>query len=150
MSVGLINGGSAPNVIPSSCEFHIEARPLQTGDDVYILDRLRRLVQDDVLPRLKKTAANADVTITEIDSIPPLLRHASSNAELLVKGLIGSGDVEAVSYATEAGFFQSVGLPTVVFGPGSIFQAHQPDEYMNQSEFEAGERFLGELVRTLC
>ncbi|WP_439630712.1 acetylornithine deacetylase [Shinella sp.] len=150
VSVGLINGGSAPNVIPSTCEFHIEARPLQAGDDAYILDRLKRLVEQDVLPRLRKTAADADVVITEVDSIPPLLRHASSNAELLVKGLIGSGDVEAVSYATEAGFFQSAGLPTVVFGPGSIFQAHQPDEYISLNQFEAGERFLGQLVRTLC
>jgi acetylornithine deacetylase len=149
LSVGLIKGGSAANVIPSACEFHIEARPLQTGDDVYILGRLRRLVQDDILPRLRKTAAHSKVTITEADAIPPLVRHASSDAERLIEGLIVSSDVEAVSYATEAGFFQSAGFPTVVFGPGSISQAHQPDEYISQSQFEAGERFLGNLVRTL-
>ncbi len=149
VSVGTINGGSAPNVIPASCEIHVEARPIQAGDDVYIIDRLNRLVKDEVLPGLRQAAYDADVTITEVDSIPPLLRHASSSAELLVKGLIGSDHVEAVSYATEAGFFQLAGFPTVVFGPGSIFQAHQPDEYISLSQFEAGEHFLGQLVRTL-
>lgn len=149
VSVGLIKGGSAPNVIPSVCEFHIEARPLRTADDAHILHRLRQFVEEDVLPRLRKTAAGSDVTITEVDSIPPLVRHASSDAEDLIKALVGSNDVEAVSYATEAGFFQSAGFHTVVFGPGSISQAHQPDEYISRSQFDCGERVLGELVRTL-
>ncbi|MDK4717861.1 acetylornithine deacetylase [Rhizobium sp. CNPSo 3968] len=149
VSVGLINGGSAPNVIPALCELHLEARPLVSGDDIYIMDQLKQHIRDSVLPRLRKTAANADVTVIEVDSLPPLVRDPSSNAERLVKGLLEANDVEAVSYATEAGFFQSAGFPTVVFGPGSIRQAHQPDEYISMSQFEAGENFLRSLVQTL-
>ncbi len=149
VSVGLINGGSAPNVIPSNCDLHIEARPLNAEDGIYILGRLSRLVQNEVLPRLRRTAPDADVTVTEVDSLPPLVRDASSAAELLLTELTGSQDVEAVSYATEAGFFQSAGFPTVVFGPGSIRQAHQPDEYITMSQFLAGETFLNSLVQTL-
>lgn len=149
VSVGLINGGSAPNVIPSLCELHIEARPLVAGDDIYIVNQVRELIANEVLPRLRRTAANADVTVTEVDSLPPFVRDASSSAESLVKRLTGSSDVEAVSYATEAGFFQSAGLPTVVFGPGNIRQAHQPDEYISVSQLEAGEDFLQRIVKTL-
>lgn len=149
LSVGLIKGGSAPNVIASHCELHIEARPLLAGDHAYILERINRLIEGDVLPGLRRTAPEAKVTISEIDSIPPLVRCASSVAERLVGNLMGSSNVEAVSYATEAGFYQAAGLPTVVFGPGSISQAHQPDEFISQGHFEAGGRFLAQLLRTL-
>lgn len=149
LSVGLIRGGSAPNVIASDCEFHIEARPLSAGDRTHIMERIDKLIENEVLPWLRRTAPDAKVTISEVDSIPPLMRCAASDAELLVGKLIGSSNVEAVSYATEAGFFQSAGLPTVVFGPGSISQAHQPDEFISQDQFEAGGRFLAQLLRTL-
>ncbi|EJB07023.1 acetylornithine deacetylase ArgE [Rhizobium leguminosarum bv. trifolii WSM597] len=149
LSVGLIKGGSAGNVIAPECEFHIEARPLAAEDKEHILAKLTQLLDSEVLPGMRRTFAEASVSITEIDSILPLVREAASPAERLIGEIAGSDDIQAVSYATEAGFFQTAGIPTVVFGPGSIAQAHQPDEYITESQFAAGGRFLERLAGTL-
>lgn len=149
VSVSLIQGGSAPNIVPDYCRLHIEARPLKAGDDDIIISRVAALVEHTLLPRLRRTAPDAEIKITEIDAILPLIRHPHSAAELLLSRVSGSKDVEAVSYATEAGFFQAAGIPTVVFGPGSIRQAHQPDEFIELKEFKRGESALQYLVNEL-
>ena len=83
--------------------------------------------------------------------MPPLVRQAGSPAERLVGSAAISPAVEAVSYATEAGFFQAAGIPTVVFGPGSIRQAHQTDEYIETGEFERGREAFERMVSdALC
>jgi acetylornithine deacetylase len=70
-------------------------------------------------------------------------------AEALARALTGDNGAHVVSYGTEGGQFQRRGYSTVICGPGDIAQAHQPDEYISTSQFEAGERFLGDLVESL-
>ncbi|NEI74015.1 acetylornithine deacetylase [Rhizobium lusitanum] len=147
--VGRIEGGTAGNVIASECTFHLEMRPLEAGQDAYVAQRVLRFAETEIIPELKRTAPEASVTLTMLDSIPPLVRQPSSTAECLIGTLAGSDHVEAVSYVTEAGIFQSIGLPTVVFGPGSIEQAHQRDEYITMSQFREGENFFRKLAETL-
>ncbi|PQZ46594.1 acetylornithine deacetylase [Ochrobactrum sp. MYb15] len=149
VSVGLIAGGSAANVIPAICNLHVEARPLEFGDGEWILSRIKSFIGAEIIPKMKVTAPDANVVVAEVDAIPPLVRDPSGKAETTLRELTGLNKVEAVSYATEAGFFQAAGLPTVVFGPGSIEQAHQPDEYITEAQFNMGERFLQNLVQSL-
>lgn len=146
LSVGVINGGVAFNVIAPDCEFRLEARIMEVGQDRAIADRVTSFAREVVLPRLRATAPEADIEIVEQFGIPPLVRQADSAAERLIGRQLGTDAVEGVSYATEAGYFQGAGIPTVVFGPGSIAQAHQPDEFITLDQFERGRIFFEELV----
>ncbi|MBY2915383.1 acetylornithine deacetylase [Rhizobium leguminosarum] len=149
VTVGVIEGGTAGNVIAARCSFQMEARTLEPGQAAMILERISTLAREVVLPQLRATASDSEIRITERFDIPPLVREASSAAEQLVSHVSSSPNVKAVSYATEAGFFQAAGLPTVVFGPGSISQAHQVDEFIDETEFKAGERALVQIAQTL-
>ena len=93
------------------------------------------------------TAAGS--AITERSDIPPLVRKTSSAAEQLASRVSSPPHVKAVSYATEACFFQSVWLLTVVFGPGSISQAHQVDEFIDEMQLKESERVLAQIAQTL-
>ena len=149
LSVGLIGGGTAGNIIASSCQLHLEARTIFAEDDWGIRDHLSRFAKSELLPSMREVAPEADISIEELARIPPLVRHEDSAAELLVTQAMESRSVEAVSYATEAGFFQSAGIATVVCGPGSIKQAHQPNEFITIDQFEKGQRFISQIVKNL-
>ncbi|ESZ26534.1 hypothetical protein X733_29145 [Mesorhizobium sp. L2C067A000] len=149
VTVGVIEGGTAGNVIAARCSFQMEARTLEPGQATTIFERISNLARDVVLPGLRATAPGSEIKITARFDIPPLVREASSAAEQLVSRFSSSSNVKAVSYATEAGFFQAAGLPTVVFGPGSISQAHQVDEFIDKTQFKEGGRVLAQIVQTL-
>jgi acetylornithine deacetylase len=82
--------------------------------------------------------------------VPPLRPEPENPAERLARSLTGDNGTHMVSYQTEAGQFQDMALPTVVCGPGSIAQAHQPDEYISVAQLEAGTAFLRRLIRHLA
>lgn len=149
VGAGLISGGTAGNVIPARCGFQMEARTLEPGQADAIYQRVSDFARDVVLPRLRATAPEAEIAINARYDIPPLVREPQSAAELLAGRFSPSPSVTAVSYATEAGFFQAAGLSTVVFGPGSIAQAHQVDEYIELAQFKEGERALSQIAQTL-
>ena len=85
-------------------------------------------------------------TVQEV-LVPGLAPDSGSAAERLALDLTGRNATEVVSYATEGGRFQAAGIPTIVCGPGSIDQAHQPDEYIRLDELAAGEAFMRALAR---
>src|SRR5690606_826154 len=99
---------------------------------------------------LKARRPGAGVTVERFFDVPALMPETEGAAEALVRRLTGDNGSDVVSYGTEAGHFQAVGLSCVVCGPGDIAQAHQADEYLALSEFEAGERFMAALVRELA
>ena len=86
---------------------------------------------------------------TEVLARAPAFDDSNSSILGLVQSLSGRSETYKVAYGTEAGQYQGAGFPTVLCGPGSIDQAHQPDEYIEASEVEAGERFLQALVNEL-
>ncbi|MFL5194963.1 MAG: M20/M25/M40 family metallo-hydrolase, partial [Microvirga sp.] len=79
---------------------------------------------------------------------PGLVPEPGSEAEALALRLAGRNGTIAVPYATEAGRFQEAGIPTIVCGPGSIDQAHQPDEYITLEQLDAGAAFMRRLAAT--
>ena len=87
-------------------------------------------------------------TTIEVD-VPPLAADAGSVAETLALRLTRSNSTIAVSFATEAGYFQGAGLPTIVCGPGSIDQAHKPDEFVDEAQLVACLEFLARLAEDL-
>ncbi len=145
--VGQIHGGTAQNILPLNCSFTWEYR-LHPGDDGdAILADFTRYAREEVEPWLKRYAEEASITITTLSEAPPLNPSPDNAAEVLVRQLSGINTASMVSFATEAGYFQGRGIPTVVCGPGSIEQAHKPDEFIAMSQMEEGEAFLRRLIR---
>ncbi len=145
--VGRIKGGTAANITPAYCEFEWDFRPIPGADQDEVLVRFNTYVAEVILPAMKAKAADyAKVETDILAHVPSLLPESGSTAESLVLALANQNAVEVVSYGTEAGLFQATGgVPTVVCGPGSILQAHKPDEYIARSEMIACTEFLDRL-----
>ncbi len=145
--IGRIEGGTAQNIVPLDCSFSWEYR-LHPGDDGQaIYDQFERYAREEVEPWLRRNAPEASISI-EPGAIAPAFHPDPNNAaEDLVRQLTGLNTTQVVSYGTEAGHFQSSGIPTVVCGPGSIDQAHKPDEFIALSQVAAGEAFMRRLIR---
>jgi acetylornithine deacetylase len=146
INIGRIDGGTAINIIARRCTVHWDFRGTPGADPALVLPRLDSFVTDTVLPRLKAIAPEATVTTRPRAQVPPLADEPGGAAETLVKFLTGANQTVGLAFATEAGQFQHAGLSAIVCGPGSIAQAHQPDEFIERSQLEAGEAFLRKLI----
>ena len=145
--VGTIGGGTARNILPKDCTFHWEFRGLPELDPREIPDRVEAAAQRIARERLNRYGEYGSIETVEEVSVPGLAPDAGSPAERLALRVAGRNATICVPYATEAGRFQVAGVPTVVCGPGSIDQAHQPDEYITLAALEAGEDFMRRLIR---
>ena len=147
--VGVIEGGTAKNIIPRKCSFQWETRLLPTADPDYVPHRFdsfsRRLE-----PAMRKVAPETGIATAAVNSVPGLAPEKDSPAEHLALHLAGANSTHAVSYCTEAGLFQQIGIPAVICGPGSIEQAHKPDEWIEISELRKCEGFMHKLVTQLA
>lgn len=147
--VGQIQGGTAQNITATDCNFSMEIRlvPDEAGEDRLALVRAKAAEID---AEMRSVVSSAGIEITQRESVPGLAPEKDGAAERLVRRLTGDNGSHVVSYGTEAGHFQAAGISTVVCGPGDIAQAHQPDEFISISQFEAGEAFLAKVVDSLC
>ncbi len=147
--VGTINGGTARNITAKSCVINWEFRGVPGLDDEEIPARIHRFAQEVVVPRLAQYGGKADVTTVMEILVPGLAPDPGSIAETLAMRLTNSNRTVTVPYGSEAGRFQKAGIATVLCGPGDIAQAHQPDEYIEESELAACEAFVRNLGREL-
>lgn len=145
-NVGRIEGGSAFNIIPRHCEFLWEFRNLPEEDPVALEGRIRDFVAREVLPKMRARHQEAAVETEMLVSVPPLVPVEASPAQDLACRLTGANRTTTVAFATEAGHYQRAGIPAIVCGPGSIRQAHQPDEFITLEAFAEGEAFLDRLL----
>ncbi len=146
VSVGTIEGGVARNILAKDCSFLWEYRGLPGAPANRAARHLDHYAATQILPRIKARAPDVSIeTVTEIE-VPGLSPSPGSAAERLAFKLARANETIAVSYATEAGRFQQAELPTVVCGPGSIEQAHQPDEYIAEAQVAAGVAFMQALA----
>ncbi len=149
ITVNHITGGTAINIMARHCTFQWDIRALpEDNQDVY-LERFNRYCQDVVVPRMRKIAPDCDIETVQRTSTPALKLDRESDAEQLCRALTGDNVTRAVAFAAEAGLFQQGGLPTVICGPGSIAQAHQPNEFISVAQVAAGTRFLHDLLKTM-
>jgi acetylornithine deacetylase len=146
--VGVIAGGTARNILSGSCRFQWEFRGLPGQDPREIPDRLDRFAQGPALRRLNRFGAFGTITTHLEASVPGLVPDPGSYAEVLGLKLAGRNHTRTVPFATEGGHFQATGIPTIICGPGSIDQAHQPDEYITLEQLDAGMAFLRRLAAT--
>ncbi|WP_211197743.1 acetylornithine deacetylase [Devosia sp. Root635] len=138
IQVGRMAGGIARNVIAGACSVDWELRPVSAGDFAYARSQIEAYVETDLLPRMRRVSPEAGVITQIIGEVAGLEPMSNSEADALVRSLTGNRNpATCVSFGTEAGLFQQHGISTVICGPGSIAQAHKPDEYIELSQMDA-------------
>lgn len=146
-SVGQFHGGIADNVVPRDAEFRYEFRDLPTADaaamQAEVIAHARALE-----PAMKRVAPDAGFSFETICEIPSFLGSAGDAVTRLAQRLSGEAGTTLVAFGTEAGLFKQSGIPTVVCGPGSIKQAHQPDEFVSLEQLARCEAFMRGLAAT--
>jgi acetylornithine deacetylase len=150
LTIGLVSGGTASNILARECSFVFDLRAPPGLDP---LEALRPFFEDAKAmdAALKDRFAEAGVRIEPRSNTPGMRPDPDGEAERLARRLAGdNGPARVVSYAAEAGQFQQAGFSTVICGPGSIEQAHQPDEYLEVSQLERGAAFMARLVDALA
>ncbi|WP_439495700.1 acetylornithine deacetylase [Bosea sp. (in: a-proteobacteria)] len=139
VNIGRIEGGSAINIVPSACEVLWEFRPVTPQDadetELLIAAYLARAMPPEVRQSTRRHV-----------HVPPLSATGEEPALVLAAALGGIGPPFAMPFGTEAGFFQAAGMSAVVCGPGSIAQAHLPDEWIERSQLDAADAFLARLA----
>ncbi|MBI2717266.1 MAG: acetylornithine deacetylase [Rhizobiales bacterium] len=143
--VGLIEGGTAKNIIPRRSTFAWETRLLPDADPDEVPQRFASFSRS-LEPAMKAVAPDAGIATECVNRVPALAPESDSPAEYLALHLASANGTHAVSYCTEAGLFQQIGIPAVVCGPGSIEQAHKPDEFVAVSELRKCEAFMQRLI----
>ncbi|MDB5427977.1 MAG: acetylornithine deacetylase [Phenylobacterium sp.] len=146
LTIGIVHGGTAGNILARECKFLFDLRCPHTLDPQVVLAPFFAEVAA-LDAALKARAPEAGVAIEMQSNVPPFAPEPDGAAESFARRLAGdNGPPRAVAFATEAGQFQRAGFSTVLCGPGSIEQAHQPDEYVETAQMLRGAAFMRRLV----
>ncbi|KUF12698.1 acetylornithine deacetylase [Pseudoponticoccus marisrubri] len=150
VNIGRLAGGVAHNVIPGKAELEWEMRPVHWTDTDYVKNALESFVAAELLPAMRAISPHADITTEVIGEVVGLEPMAENAARDLVAGLTGQETCDLVPFGTEAGLFQEMGMSVVVCGPGSIQQAHKPDEYVARTQLADCLEMLEGLGRSIA
>ena len=143
--VGTIRGGTQLNIVPRHCWLEWEFRGLPDLDEDEIPQRIDRFAQSVVLPKMQATFPAAKIVTRADNRVPGLAPEPGSPAERLALRFARANRCLAVPFGTEAGHFQGAGIATIVCGPGSIDQAHAPDEFISREQIALCTAFLARL-----
>jgi acetylornithine deacetylase len=148
LHVGVIEGGTAQNITAKDCTFSMDMRvvPSESADDWG--DAYKAQVRE-VESQMQAIHPETRIDVTQTFNVPGLKPEKDGEAEAIVRQITGDNESHVVSYGTEAGQFQEAGYSAVVCGPGSIAQAHQPNEFITIAQFQAGVDFADQLVARL-
>jgi acetylornithine deacetylase len=150
-NVGTIVGGTAGNILARECEVLWGYRELPGTPIDGIGKRAIEWLETELLPKMKAKHPAATIGTVLRSSTPAFSSEGNDEAKTLARAWSGSNTVGSVVYGTEAGIFRkTLGVPTVVCGPGDIAQAHQPNEYLLASQVDACEAFMRRMVEWAC
>jgi acetylornithine deacetylase len=148
MTIGKVEGGTASNILARRCSFIWDCRcPEQAQADA--IEARFRAAATQLDAEIKARAPEGGVSVTRRTNTPGLAVERESAAETLARALTGDNETRSVAYAAEAGLFQRAGIPAIICGPGSIEQAHQPDEWIERAQIEEGASFMRRLIERL-
>jgi len=134
VQVGVINGGSALNIVPQSCQFDFEIRHLPDVSVDETIDRLRQYVRDELIGTMRQVAQESTITFRTLSRYPGLLTDPQSGFARWLAEWSGSDSFSTVAFGTEGGLFNDAGVLTLVCGPGSMEQGHKPDEFVSEAQ----------------
>jgi acetylornithine deacetylase len=149
ITIGLIHGGTAPNILSRKCAFVWDIRSASPTEAQAVYEEVEACALQ-LESTLRARFPTCEIATETLSDVPPLTGAANGSVRDLIFRLTGTSDCEAASFVAEAGLFERAGLPTVICGPGEIAQAHQPDEYIETSQLAAGELFMDRLIEELC
>ena len=148
LHVGVISGGTAHNITAKDCKFAMDFRVVPgENKDAWATAYLKKV--REVERQMQSVVPETRIDISERFDVPGLQPEEDGPAETLVRQITGDNASHKVSYGTEAGQFQNAGYSAVICGPGSIEQAHQPNEFIEVSQFNAGHAFMKTLLNRL-
>ncbi|KEO52550.1 acetylornithine deacetylase [Thalassospira permensis] len=147
---GVIHGGTQLNIIPQNCYVDFEFRNLPNHDRNELKGLIFDYLDNTLIPQMRETYDDVGVEIEVVSDMPGLATGDDEEVTKLVMELTGANTTGKVSFGTEAGVFSAMGdIPTVVCGPGSIEQAHKPDEFIELDQLARCEKFLDRLLSVL-
>lgn len=149
LHVGQIHGGTADNITAADCHLTIDMRPVP-GEPSAGWQAAFEAEIERIAAAMRAVHPATGIVLDRYFDLPMLEPEARGVAEALARRLTGDNATHVVSYGTEAGHFQRQGYSAVVCGPGDIAQAHQPDEFLECAEFDAGWAFMQALIADLC
>jgi acetylornithine deacetylase len=147
---GVLRGGTALNIVPHECTFDFEFRHLPGDDPDALLAEFRTYLETRLVPEMRAVHADTGFTIVPLSALPALDNGPEVEVVGLAQELSGNNDIGKVSFGTEGSQFQRAGIPTVVCGPGSIEQAHKPNEYVAIEQVAKCEQFIRKLMDRVC
>jgi len=150
MQTGTIRGGTAANIVPRECTLEFEFRYLPGADPDALVGEIESYAKNVLEPEMKRVAEEAGLEFEAREEIPGLEIEEDHRLTELGKALTRNRAVGRVAYATEAGLFQRAGIPSIICGPGSIAQAHRPNEYVTLEQLAQCEAFLERVLEALC
>ena len=148
-NIGRVDGGAAVNIIARHCDFRWEMRPTPDVDPAEVLARLGAFADAALMPRMRAVDPEAGIRTTVDITAPTLGPVPGSEAEEFALRLTGQNQPSTAPYVCEAGLFAAAGVPSIVCGPGSVSQAHQPDEFVALDQIAACSAFLRRIVETV-
>jgi acetylornithine deacetylase len=149
VQVGVIQGGTALNIVPADCRFDFEVRALPDFAPQGVVEKLQDYAEQALLPRMRAVGADTAIRFEPLSAYPGLATAPDSEAARLIARLCGSDAFGTVAFGTEGGLFDQAGIPTVVCGPGSMDQGHKPDEYVSVEQMAACDRLMDRLANHL-
>ncbi len=151
LSVGMIQGGTAINIVPADAIVTFEFRNLMEVDQQEIFDRIESEVVNRILPEAQLRFPGASASFEQIYEYPAHAINADAALVTAMKHIVGRNDHSKVAFGAEAGLFlRELGLPTVLCGPGSISVAHRPDEFVERRQLAAADEMLRRAAREFC
>ena len=146
---GLIEGGTQLNIVPGHCRFEFEFRYLPQDSPAQLLDEVKSFAEQKVAPAMQAIDPATGFSWEEMAGFPGLDLAPDAEIVALAKALSGGNATGKVAFGTEAGLFDHSGIPAVVCGPGSIDQAHKPDEFVTLEQVALCERFMDRLEQSV-
>jgi len=145
--VGNINGGTALNIVPQQCQFEFEIRNLPQQDLDALVHEIRHYASDVLLADMQSRYPQSDILFEEVSHYPGLHTDPASTVIAYTRAINPIDRIgDNVSFGTEAGLFDDIGINCVVCGPGSIDQAHKPDEFVRREQMLFCDQMIENLV----
>ncbi|WNK21043.1 acetylornithine deacetylase [Halomonas piscis] len=149
LQVGTVQGGAALNIVPQNCSFDLEIRNVPEDDAEALLAELMELASS-LEKQMRSSHSEAGIHLERLTDYPGLSMDDDHGMVEFILALLGERTRERIGFGTEGGLFQrELGLPTLVCGPGSMAQGHQPDEFVTREQLTRCENFLAGLIAAL-
>ncbi|WP_374372876.1 acetylornithine deacetylase [Dongia sp.] len=146
---GIVKGGTALNIVPKDCSFDFEFRylPAQSPDD--LVAEVKRFADEELAKEMRAISGESGFSWEPISAFPGLDTAEDAEITVIAKALAKTNDTIKIAFGTEGGLIQQIDIPTVICGPGSIEQAHKPNEWVTLDQIAQCEAFLERLVEKM-